>query len=87
MQGRDTGIFTRKKRFFLISPNFQGAFSRKIGQKGGFFVVSTGLQGAESNARFGLKKTVLLWSARKNVVNLQGSCAVSLEANALIARK
>lgn len=28
------GIFTRKKRFFLISPNFQGAFSRKIGQKG-----------------------------------------------------
>jgi hypothetical protein len=24
MQGRDTGIFTRKKRFFLISPNFYG---------------------------------------------------------------
>ena len=43
MQGRDTGIFTRKKRFFLISPNFQGAFSRKIGQKGGFFAVGVWL--------------------------------------------
>ena len=45
MQGRDTGIFTRKKRFFLISPNFQGAFSRKIGQKGGFFAVGVWLEG------------------------------------------
>lgn len=94
MQGGDKGIFTRKKRFFLISPNFQGAFSRKIGQKGGFFAVGGWLEDGGALGckglglgRMYLKKMVLLWSARKNVVNLQGSCAVSMEANALIARK
>ena len=65
MQGRDTGIFTRKKRFFLISPNFQGAFSRKIGQKGGFFAVSTGLQGAGTGADVPKKNGAVVVSSEK----------------------
>ena len=65
MQGRDTGIFTRKKRFFLISPNFQGAFSRKIGQKGEFFAVSTGLQGAGTGADMPKKNGAVAVSSEK----------------------
>ena len=65
MQGRDTGIFTRKKRFFLISPNFQGAFSRKIGQKGDFFAVSTGLQGAGTGADVPKKIDAVVVSSEK----------------------
>lgn len=30
------GYIYAKEKIFLISPNFQGAFSRKIGQKGAF---------------------------------------------------
>ena len=39
------GHITQKKRLSLISPNFQRAFSRKIGQKGGFLAVGVWLEG------------------------------------------
>lgn len=72
MQGRDTGIFTRKKRFFLISPNFQGLFSRKIGQKGAFLrwvsgwdVWDTGLQGAGTGADVPKKNGAVAVSSEK----------------------
>lgn len=65
-----------------------------MGQKGAFLAVGVWLEGGGALGckglglgRMFLKKMAVLWSARKNVVNLQGSCAVSLEANTLISRK
>ena len=86
-------IYAKEKIFFDFTKFSRGIFSKDWTERGIFcggclagMWRTLGCKGL-GLGRMCLKKTVLLWSARKNVVNLQGSCAVSLEANTLISRK
>lgn len=85
-------IYAKEKIFFDFTKFSRGIFSKDWTERGffcgGCLAGMCGTLGCKGLGlgRMCLKKTVLLWSARKNVVNLQDNCALSLKVNARISR-
>ena len=85
-------IYAKEKIFFDFTKFSRGIFSKVWTERGifcgGCLAGMCGTLGCKGLGlgRICLKKTVLLRSARKNVVNLQDNCALSLKVNARISR-
>ena len=85
-------IYAKEKIFFDFTKFSRAIFSKDWTERGifcgGCLAGMCGTLGCKGLGlgRICLKKTVLLRSARKNVVNLQDNCALSLKVNARISR-